>query len=299
MGMWERMMARFGYVPTGAKAAKKEPASRAAQTRVITWGQPVSPVEVDTELSLNFSWRHPYFFSCVNHIASAAMGVPLRVLRMVPDPETAKSGNWVTKATAQHCQKQHAQFETVEDRQAWLLTKGLVEEEVPLDHALVVLLDQVSPVSTWGRMIYQTLFDLESAGNAYWELVGGADGAEPTQLWRMRPEQVKVVPDEKTVVGGYVLNANGQEIKFDVAEVLHFSYPHPLDDYYGLSRAATLDLVLRTDWNRIKYANRFFETGAQLSGVLVLDDDVQMPPEEYKRMQEEFEKYLRKIGLLF
>jgi HK97 family phage portal protein len=273
--------------------------ARAQAVRFVAWGNTASPQSQNLENSLQFAWRHPYFAACLQRIGVAAMQVPVKVSRMVPDPEQAderkRAGRFVTKATCAHVQRQFARIPSATAperarRTEWLRTKGLIEEELPEEHELVVLLDKVSPISTWPELIYQTLYDLSAAGNAYWELVGGAGGKQPTQLDRLRPDRMSVIPDPQTKVGGYKLSVNGKEIEYAVDEVIHFRVPHPMDDYYGLGSAATLDYPLQTDWARFKYVKTFFDRGTQLAALLTSDEDVMMDPDAQRRLEEEFEQ---------
>lgn len=321
MGLLSRALNRLGYVSQDAATAAAEVAaqkatnevSRAAAARFVSWGQPASPFDTDLNTSLQFAWRHPYFAACLQHIGMASMGVPLRVLRMVPDPDQKKerkrTGRYITRSTAAHCQYQYSRRPnaSVADRRKrtdWLGEKGMVEEEVSDEHELVTLLDRVSPIETWPSLIYLTFYDLGAVGNCYWELPGGAEGGKPGRIDRLRPERMSVIPDPTEKVSGYILRVNGREIKFTRDEVLHFRYPHPQEDYYGLGSGATLDWPLRTDWNRFKYANTFFAKGAQLAAVLTPGKNVMMPREELKRFQEDFEEQyagvenMGKIGYL-
>lgn len=290
MGLLAKLLGRLGYVPKAAPVG-----SRVAQARYVavqgTTGVSHPGITVN---ELEYSWRHPILFANYNHIATAAMGVPLLVQRMVPSEETKAQVRFISAATAAHCQKRFAQYPMAQ-RAAWLRTKGLDAEDVPDSHPLRVLLDMVNPRATWRELIYQTTFDLEATGNAYWELVGGAKGRQPTELWRIRPDRMKVLPDERNVVGGYVYTIAGEELRFDADEVLHFRYPHPMNDYYGLSKADVLEWPLKADWNRLQYSNKFFENGAQLNGIIVPKGEGFINKDELQRLIDQFNEKHRGV----
>jgi HK97 family phage portal protein len=49
----------------------------------------------------------------------------------------------------------------------------------------------------------------------------------------MPSTRVRVVPDARRQVGGYVYRAGARELRFEPGEVIHFRYPNPRSDFYG------------------------------------------------------------------
>ena len=278
--------------PTALSKAPRKPretsGSRQPQVVVYNPGQGASHPGI-TKNDLEYSWRHPYFFAALNHIAAAGMGVPLLVQKLVPDETAKAAGRFVTRGTAAHVQRKFASVPYYE-RRAYCRAKALLAEDVDDAHPLRVLLDQVNPQDTWREMIYTTLFDLRATGNAYWELVGGKNYAPPKQLRRMRPDRVKVVPDATDWVQGYEFSANGATVQYEPDEVLHFRYPHPLNDFYGLSSAETLEQVLKADWSRLMFAVSTFDNNLNLGGLLIPKGDVGINEDELRRLIDVFEK---------
>jgi HK97 family phage portal protein len=70
----------------------------------------------------------------------------------------------------------------------------------------------------------------------------------------MRPDRMRIMPDEKQFVGGYVYEVNGKKIEFAVNNVMHTKFFAPLDDWYGMSPlvVAARSVDVRNaggDWN--------------------------------------------------
>ncbi|MCY3719514.1 MAG: phage portal protein [Anaerolineaceae bacterium] len=119
-------------------------------------------------------------------------------------------------------------------------------------HPLERLLDAPNPQLSRFALMEQTVGMLELTGNAYWLLSG--TGAAPGQIWPLRPDRMRVVPDSAGLVRGYVYEIDGQRIPLEAAEVLHFRRWHPANDYYGLSALDAGRLAIRSDgamaqWN--------------------------------------------------
>jgi HK97 family phage portal protein len=120
------------------------------------------------------------------------------------------------------------------------------------DHPLLRLLTRrVNSEQGVGEFWEQLVAYWLTAGNVYVEYEAAGDAAE---LWILRPDRMKVIPDAKNRVGGYVYTVGGKEHKFDTEEVLHIKDVSMLDDWYGVSpiavAARTVDMLnASTDWN--------------------------------------------------
>ncbi len=261
--------------------------SRQPQVLVVNPGQALGHPG-NTVNTLEYSWRHPYYYACVNHIATAGMGVPVQVQRLVPEAAPKRVDRYITRGTARHVQRQYSSV-PFRERVAWCREKALLPTDAEATHPLTVLLDKVNTRRTWAEIIYQTLFDLRSTGNAYWELVDGAKMRPPTEIYRMRPDRVKVVPDRRDWIAGYVYAVNGQELRLEPDEVLHFRVPHPMNDFYGLSTAETLERVLKADWERLGYAEKAFANGLTLGGLLLPKGEA-MDEDQLARLMDTFNR---------
>ncbi len=79
---------------------------------------------------------------------------------------------------------------------------------------------------------------LQTAGNAYLEAAERPDGQ--TELWALRPERVKVVPNARGWPDAYDYGVDGRSVRIGRdgdgwLKVLHLKQWHPLDDWYGFS----------------------------------------------------------------
>lgn len=239
-----------------------------------------------TPNELEYSWRHSYYFACLNKIGTSAMRVPLEVKRL---ERVADTGRMLSTANIRRARQQSASVPWKSKRR-WLKAKGFELVDVEDQHPLPTLLDRVNQNDTWPEFVYKSMLHLVGTGDCYWELVGGAGGAIPTELYLMQPDRVKIIPDKQAFVGGYVYTVNSQEVRYERDEVLHFRLPHPMNDLYGLSRADVLELILGTDYKRMIYDDSFFRNGTKLGGMLVPDikDGVSMDYSAFQRAAEQW-----------
>lgn len=109
------------------------------------------------------------------------------------------------------------------------------KEEVP-GHDLVKLIRRPDGLTkSYEYWLWdQTLTDVYTTGNCFWELVRSRTG-RPVQILRLSPERVAIVPDSKTWIKCYLYEVDGIWWKIRSEDMLHWKFFHPLDPYFGLS----------------------------------------------------------------
>jgi HK97 family phage portal protein len=161
-----------------------------------------------------------------------------------------------------------------------------VLESPPAD--LVSLLEQPNPNWTWFDLVEAVLGDLELVGNAY-ILKNETNGlGQPKTLFRLRPDRTKVAvaPDGTEI--GYVYTPNTEQanlsIPYDFEEVIHFRYPNPLDDHYGMGTVEAISAELDLDTASRQHVTGYFQNGARISGVLTVPET--MTDTQFERLKD-------------
>ena len=148
-------------------------------------------------------------------------------------------------------------------------------EWVGREHPAQSLLDSVNPHWTGGDLWRATETYLNLWGESYWAVERDEWGT-PFELWPLRPDRVRVVPDEREYIRGYVYTGvSGEPVGFAADEVVRMRYFNPLEEYAGLSpiRPARLSVDMGMDalrGNRSGIGNDaspgvVFETGVGFS----------------------------------
>lgn len=110
-------------------------------------------------------------------------------------------------------------------------------------------------------MLWQmVMLYLDLAGVAPLEKVRSAN-RNVVELWPLRPDRIRVVPDAKDFIRGYVYEIDGQRYELPREDVIWFKNPHPRDDYFGLpTLRAGLRATARdneaTDFSKVLLQNR-------------------------------------------
>lgn len=141
----------------------------------------------------------------------------------------------------------------------------------PVDnHPFVELVMAPNPLMAGFELLEETAQSLELAGNAYWYFVPDEIGGI-AEIYLLRADRVGIRLGTPNIVSGYVYMVNGHRLEIPADFVTHFKYPHPLDDFFGLSplQAAFLELV--TDKAMAVYEHGFFSHKvAKDDGLLIL-----------------------------
>lgn len=281
--MIERMLGRLGFTRTAVTKAA-QPTTRQFQA-IAAYSPTAISSPVVAENILQYAMRHPYYNAALNHIATAAIGVPLNVSRLLPAGNGRGVSKIVTVAEARYIQRHFAGIPQ-ETRGDWLQRKSVQAEEL-YDHPLRTLFDTVNEFMTWRELCYLTLFHLRACGDAYWEIVGDK---EPVALYPMNPSRVRIKPSKERWIDSYVHTVNGIETPYEPEQVLHFRLPHPDNDYYGLASGAVLERVLKAEWDRLDYTVGMFENGLQIGGTLVPKSELGVDEGLWQRQVDAFNK---------
>jgi HK97 family phage portal protein len=154
------------------------------------------------------------------------------------------------------------------------------------NHPLERLLRDPNPFASQFELLEATFGFLELTGNAFWFLAGRPGGI-PEEVWLLRPDRVRIVPDTRRFVGGYVYTVDGVDVPLAADEVVHFKRWHPRSDYYGLSALEAAAIASQTDramaaWNR----NFFSKEKAVPAGIVTIKNMVD--DASYERIIREF-----------
>ena len=113
---------------------------------------------------------------------------------------------------------------------------------VSADHPLQRLLDAPNPFWTRGDLWRATETHLSLWGAAFWALERDERGAI-TEIWPLRPDRMRVIPDADRYIKGFVYIGDGGKLAPYIPEdVVWMRYFNPLDEYAGLSPIAPLRL---------------------------------------------------------
>lgn len=155
-----------------------------------------------------------------------------------------------------------------------------------IDRAAVLdLLERPNPFCDRYAFVAGIIMHRAIAGNAYVEKVRSRAG-KVVELWLLRPDRVKVIPDRQRYVGAYEYRIGDHVDIVDARDIIHLKTRNPLDDFYGLPPLATVAERVDVDaWMR-QFAAAFFRNAGVPAGILNIQK--QVDADERKMIQDRF-----------
>lgn len=176
----------------------------------------------------------------------------------------------------------------------WLIQNGFYEE-VPASPG-VRILNNPNPFTSRGQLWATVTMDHDIAGNAFIYKARGALG-NVGELWRLRPDRVKVIPDRVKHVGGYEYRVGREVFEFPAEDIMHFKTRHPLDDYYGMSPLMQLMERVNIDNFQRTFLRTFFERGGTGPGA-ILTSKTKLPDPTKQEIRERHRAQFGASGFL-
>ena len=171
---------------------------------------------------------------------------------------------------------------------AHLVTNGYVEE-LP-GHPLVRLLNAPNPFMSRGQLWGTVVMDRALAGNSYLlkaRVQNGALKGAVAELWRLRPDRVRVIPSKENFIEGYEYNVGTERITYPATDIIHFKTRNPLNDYYGMPPLMAIAGRVDIDQYMKSFLKTFFERGGTGPGS-ILTVKQRMPQEQKDEIRKRF-----------
>jgi HK97 family phage portal protein len=163
----------------------------------------------------------------------------------------------------------------------WVLKSKRDRKEIE-KHPLLDLLQRPNPLQGGAEFFKSVYAFYLISGNSYVENITARK--LPKELWALRPDRVRVVPDAKGMPKSYTYKVGGRSVTFQVDpvtglsnEILHVKSFHPLDDWYGMSAIEAASFSIDQHNEAGKWNARLLGNSARASGALIYKPDGDMP----------------------
>ena len=137
-------------------------------------------------------------------------------------------------------------------------------------HPVQQLLDRVNGWYSRGELWQATEIYLNLWGSAFWALE--RDDTGRWEIWPLRPDRVRILPDRQTYIRGYVYMGLTGPVAYTPEEVVWLKYFNPLEEYAGLSPMAPLRLSADMGMDAMRFNRNFFRNSAQPDFIFTTDE---------------------------
>lgn len=183
-----------------------------------------------------------------------------------------------------------------------LYTKSSIKKNQKeiIDHEFLKLWERPNPMQATAAFIEAIIGYRLISGNSYIEANKPITSKPPRELWPVRPDKMKVIPNSLGNVGAYEFSSGGATKRWLVdpmtmrGDILHMKMFHPINDWYGLSpiQAALLSLDQNnaaSRWNLAMLQNSATPSGVLQMKVSDANPRGELTEPQYARLKAEFE----------
>lgn len=179
----------------------------------------------------------------------------------------------------------------------WTVFDG---DEHHIEHDLLDLLRKPNRDDTDTDLFEKICGFLDISGNAYIEAAGVDEGGAAQELFVLRSDRMKMIPNARGYADRYEYSAGGKTVQWKMSDdpddqqpILHIRLFHPTNDAYGMSAIdpAAFSIDIHNEASAFQKAH--LANGATPSGAMVYkgsDDSGQnMPQEMFDRLKAEMQ----------
>ena len=154
------------------------------------------------------------------------------------------------------------------------LFRGRQEVE---EHEILKLLENPNPTQGKVEFLVSVISYLLISGNSY-ILRSGPENREPTELYPLRPDRIRIEPSTRSIPSAYNYVVGGQtQNRYEIdqatgdSQVKQIKLFNPSDDYYGLSPIQTASIDIDSYNLANKHNVNLLSNGARPSGAVIFN----------------------------
>lgn len=148
------------------------------------------------------------------------------------------------------------------------------DRTVVSEHPALSVWNQPNPFYSQ-RQFVETIIQHYDLTGEWWWLIGRMNGAPQgsvLELWPIRPDRMRPVPDPKRFISGYSYVGGGVPVPLSTTDAVWTRRPNPLDPYRGLAPVGSLIFDLGGEKAAAQWNAQFFVNSARPDGIIEVPD---------------------------
>jgi len=263
-------MKLFGYEITKAKAESASGSRNIPlDTTTTAWERGSGSVAHDDYIGLLNQYRNWVYVGVFKNATNVAK-YPLKLY-------ATKKRN-VSKIISKHRAVDNSFYKFMENSAH--LRKFTIDSDAVVEiteHPVLDLLTKVNPQMNRFDLLSKTIMFMELTGNCYWYLVLNSLGL-PEQVWPISPVHMRVNIAESSKAGefisGYTFTKETEKIIFKKEEIIHFAFPSPYSNVYGMGSTAAGQDSIKFDMKSREYENVLLDNQCRPDVILQTDQAI-------------------------
>ena len=201
------------------------------------------------------------------------------------DAEFGIASDWPQSGHARYYEKSAAVHAAVKVRADAVARPGLrvlVRESGSLhrgeyrdagsDDPMTRLLQRPNEMWTQGQLLRATETYLALWGSAFWGIERDSAG-NASELWPLRPDRVRIIPDRNRHVRGFVYEHGGERAAYLPQEIVWFRHINPADEFLGMSSLSPARLAVDMGEEALSFNRSFFRNSTMPSDLAITTEE--------------------------
>ena len=140
------------------------------------------------------------------------------------------------------------------------------------DDPVTRLLERPNEVWTQGQLLRATETYLALWGSAFWGIERDSAG-NASELWPLRPDRVRIIPDRNRHVRGFVYERGGERAAYLPQEIVWFRHINPADEFLGMSSLSPARLAVDMGEEALSFNRSFFRNSTMPSDLAITTEE--------------------------
>ncbi len=145
-------------------------------------------------------------------------------------------------------------------------------QQVGVTHPLQRLIERPNASWSQGELIRAIESNLLLWGSAFLGIEKDDSGVV-SELWPLRPDRMRVIPDVRKYVRGFVYEHAGERVAYLPEEIVWFKQFNPMEEFAGLSAVAPARLSVDMGSEALRFNRNFFANSATPSDLAITSDE--------------------------
>ena len=140
------------------------------------------------------------------------------------------------------------------------------------DDPMMRLLERPNEMWTQGQLLRATETYLALWGSAFWGIERDSAG-NASELWPLRPDRVRIIPDRNRHVRGFVYEDGGERAAYLPQEIVWFRHINPADEFLGMSSLSPARLAVDMGEEALSFNRSFFRNSTMPSDLAITTEE--------------------------
>lgn len=145
-----------------------------------------------------------------------------------------------------------------------------VNGDIYVNHPIITLAKNPNPQTNSSDFNHLWAMLYEIYGETFWYLVRGEVSRKVKEVYLLNPAQMELRIDNGELVGYILHKANGQQIPFELDEIIHDKRPNPFNNWRGMSVLERASLYVDTEIITSQFTLSYMRNNASPSGIVSL-----------------------------